>query len=84
MISEGTIFAVKKNFEEIYRAEGYVCIVCDKHNFHIDKDKIKSYKFDQYGISLSGVIPYSYQSYCTFNRVYIPIEAITALTGKGS
>lgn len=82
MMTEGAVEAIKHRLEEIFEAEGVVRIVCDKHVYYMDKAEITAYEFDYYGISLMGNIRCVYQCSCIFNRVYIPIETITALTGK--
>lgn len=80
MMTEGAIKAIKHHLEEILEAEGAVRIVCDKYVYYMDKTT--SYEFDHYGISLMGKIRCVYQCSCIFERVYIPVETITALTGK--
>lgn len=83
MINERAVVAIKRRIEQIYKAEGTVRIVCDKHTYNIVKDKISVYTFDDFGIYLEGNVPSSYQCCCVFNRAYIPFESITGITGRG-
>lgn len=81
MINQEAVLALKRHIEEILKEEGLVRIVCDKRIYRITKDKT-SYKFDGYGVFLTGSVLCTYQCSCVFGRVYIPYETITALTGK--
>lgn len=81
MITASAISALKHHIEEIFKAEGHVRIVCNRHTYYMDKDKLTSCQFDGYGIALMGRIYCTYQGSCSFGRVYIPFESITTLTG---
>lgn len=76
-----TASVIKRHIQEIFKTEGLVRVVCDKHTYYMDKDRITAYEFDDYGVSLVGQIDCTYQACCTFGMVYIPFESITTLTG---